>query len=149
MDKSTDSLFPQFQYIYTEVGIILIIVYFYDGSSDFNSSTCDSRSITCKKRYFIWLLELNGLIAIFINCTLVFKIDVSVVSKRIWSLLNITGIVSLPCLGVVLFPPYVRLQSPLQFSAELFSSSVTQSPCIWKTEVKRHSYISEIILNTS
>lgn len=53
MDISTDSLFPQFQYIYTEVGIILTMVYFYDGSSDFNSSTCDSRSITCKKRYVI------------------------------------------------------------------------------------------------
>ncbi len=58
-----------------------------------------------------------------------FNVCISV-SKRIWWFLYITGIVTLPCLGVVLLPPDVRLQSPLQFSAELFSSSVTQSPCM-------------------
>lgn len=40
------------------------------------------------------------------------------------------NVITLPCLGVVLFPPYVTLHPPLEFSAELFSSSVTQSPCI-------------------
>jgi len=57
-----------------------------------------------------------------VNCI----IDV-LVSKRIF-------VITLPCLGVDLFPPYVKLQSPLEFSAELFSSSVTQSPCMkqWK-----------------
>lgn len=137
MDKSTDSLFPQFQYIYTEVGIILTIVYFYDVSSDFSSSTCDSRSITCKKRYFIWLLKFYGLIDIFINCTLLFFYWSISGKQKDWSLLNITGIVTLPCLGVVLFPPYVKLRSPLEFSAELFSSSVTQSPCM-KNRRQRH-----------
>lgn len=112
---------------------------FYDGSRDFNSSTCDARSITCKKRVFIWLLELIVLITIFINYTLFCLMYVLVVSKRIWSFLNITGIITLPCLGVVLLPPDVRLQAPLQFSAELFSSSVTQSPCM-KNRIQKSKY---------